>query len=190
VPCAPISFAALKRPSAIPEWWHGYLEQPEPAPVPETFMPPAPAGLSRMFGGGKYHQQALAAGQTAYAQAAHEHRQREEQRLAALSRAQADWQAAADAAKRRGRKAAMRRSTRSRLTTAAVILMRSLPTARWCWKHPSTQRASRRNSRSRMAGVPAACHRIRAAGRAGRACGEGLLLSGAWTKATSWVRPT
>jgi restriction system protein len=73
----PISFAALKRPPAIPEWRHGYLEQPEPAPVPETFMPPAPAGLSRTFGGGKY-QQALAAGQTAYAQAAQEHRQREE----------------------------------------------------------------------------------------------------------------
>ena len=93
----PISFSALKRPPAIPEWRHGYLEQPEPAPVPETFMPPAPTGLSKVFGGGK-HQQAVAAGQAAYARAAQEHRQREEQRLAALSRARADWQAAADAA--------------------------------------------------------------------------------------------
>jgi hypothetical protein len=41
-------------------------------------MPPAPAGLSKMFGGGK-HQQAVAAGQAAYAQAAQQHRQREEQ---------------------------------------------------------------------------------------------------------------
>lgn len=47
----PIHFSALKRPPAIPEWRHGYLEQPEPAPVPETFMPPAPGGLSKVFGG-------------------------------------------------------------------------------------------------------------------------------------------
>lgn len=92
----PITFSALKRPPGIPEWRHGYLEQPEPAPLPETFMPPAPAGLSKVFGGSR-HQQAVAAGQAAYAQAAQEHRQREQQRLAALSRARADWQAAADA---------------------------------------------------------------------------------------------
>ena len=92
-----ISFSALKRPPAVPDWRHGHLEQPEPAPVPETFMPPPPAGLSKVFGGGR-HQQAVAAGQAAFAQAAQEHRQREEQRLAALSRARTDWQAAADTA--------------------------------------------------------------------------------------------
>ena len=46
----PLRFSALKRPPAIPDWRHGYLEQPEPAPVPEMFMPPAPAGLALSSG--------------------------------------------------------------------------------------------------------------------------------------------
>ncbi|HVB42690.1 MAG TPA: restriction endonuclease [Streptosporangiaceae bacterium] len=90
-----ISFSSLKQTAAIPAWQHGHLEQPEPAPVPETFMPPPRTGLSKMFGTGK-HEQAVAAGQAAYAQAVEAHRLREEGRAAALTQARTDWQAAAD----------------------------------------------------------------------------------------------
>lgn len=95
---SPIRFPALKQPAAIPAWRHGHLEKAEPAPVPDAFMPPPPSGLSKVFGGGK-HAQAVAAGQAAYAHAAEQHRQREEQRSAALARARSDWQAAVDHAR-------------------------------------------------------------------------------------------
>jgi len=90
-----ISFPSLKHAAAIPAWQHAYLERPEPPPVPDAFLPPPPTGLSKMFGAGK-QEQAVAAGQAAYAQAVEAHRLREECRAAALDRARADWQAAAD----------------------------------------------------------------------------------------------
>ncbi|HUZ25728.1 MAG TPA: restriction endonuclease [Streptosporangiaceae bacterium] len=93
-----IHFATLKRPPAIAEWRHGHLEQPEPPPAAEAFMPSPQAGLSKIFGGAR-RQQAVAAGQAAFAQATHEHQQREERRRAALAIARADWHAAVDDAK-------------------------------------------------------------------------------------------
>jgi restriction system protein len=94
---AGVRFASLKQSPVVPPWQHGYLEQPEPAPAAEAFIPPPPGGLSKMFGGAK-HEQAVAAGQAAYAQATEQHRQREAQRSAALAQARADWQAAASQA--------------------------------------------------------------------------------------------
>src|SRR5258708_4086888 len=55
-----ISFSALKRPPAVPDWRHGHLVHAEPAPCAETFMPPPPALLSTVFAG-RRHQQARAA---------------------------------------------------------------------------------------------------------------------------------
>ena len=86
-------FSALKQPVSVPPWGHADLEQAETAPVLEQFMPHPPAGLSKMFGKGKY-EQAVAEGRKGYAEAAEAHRLREEQRILALARARADWQAA------------------------------------------------------------------------------------------------
>jgi restriction system protein len=94
-----VRFSALKKPAAQPPWLHADLERSEPAPVPESFMPPPPTGLSKVFGAGKgKHEQALAGARVAYEQAAEQHRLREEHRSRALAQARADWQAAADAA--------------------------------------------------------------------------------------------
>jgi restriction system protein len=93
-----IRFSALKEQPRIPEWRHRHLEQAEAPPIPDAFTPPPPTGLSKVFSGSK-HQQAVAAGQAAFAQATHEHQQREQRRLAALAAARADWQTAANQAK-------------------------------------------------------------------------------------------
>jgi restriction system protein len=89
-----IIFSSLKQPPSIPRWRYAHLEQAEPAPVPEAFMPPSPAGLSKMFGKAK-HEQAIAEAHARYAQASEEHRRREEWRSHALERARAEWRAAA-----------------------------------------------------------------------------------------------
>ena len=89
-----IIFSSLKQPPSIPRWRYAHLEQAEPAPVPEAFMPPPPAGLSKMFGKAK-HEQAIAEAHARYAQASEEHRRREEWRSHALERARAEWRAAA-----------------------------------------------------------------------------------------------
>jgi len=92
-----LSFASLKQPAAPPAWQHGHLEQTEPEPDPRAFTPPPPTGLSKMFGSSK-HEQAVAAGQAAYAHAVEAHRSREANRVAALGQVRADWQAAVDQA--------------------------------------------------------------------------------------------
>ena len=102
-----ISFSSLKQPPSVPPWGHADLEQVEPAPVLEAFMPPPPAGLAKMFGKGK-HEQALAEGRARYEQAAGEHRLREEQRSRALEQARAEWRAAAACGRLR-RRSSMRR---------------------------------------------------------------------------------
>jgi restriction system protein len=89
-----LRFSALKQPTSVPPWGHADLEHAEAAPVLEQFMPQLPAGLSKMFGKGKYEQSA-AEGRTRYEQAVEAHRLREQQRSLALARARADWQAAA-----------------------------------------------------------------------------------------------
>jgi len=100
-----IRFSALKRSAARPQWQHAGLEQPEPAPVLDTFLPPPPAGLSKVFGTGKgKHQQALAGARASYEQAAGQHRIREENRSRTLAQARAEWQAAVDAADAEARK--------------------------------------------------------------------------------------
>lgn len=87
-----ITFSALKRPASVPPWEHADLEQAEPAPVLEEFMPLPPAGWSKMLGKGK-REQAVADGRARYEQAVEAHRLREEQRSRALASARADWQA-------------------------------------------------------------------------------------------------
>jgi restriction system protein len=95
---AAVSFAALKKPAQLPGWDPGILEQMEPIPSPETFMPALPSGISKLFGKAKY-EQAFADGRTHYEQAVEDHRRRNEQRLAALAAARAEWQKAVDLAK-------------------------------------------------------------------------------------------
>jgi restriction system protein len=92
-----ISFAALKKPTAVPPWQHAELERSEPAPVPQAFTPQPPTGLSKMFGKAKY-EQAFEEGRVRYEGAVREHWVREQRRTAALQKARADWQAAVDAA--------------------------------------------------------------------------------------------
>lgn len=92
-----VSFSSLKKPAVVPQWQHAHLEQPEPPPVPDAFKPAPPAGLSKVFGKGKY-EQAFEEGRVRYERAVQEHLAREQQRAAALAKARADWQAAADAA--------------------------------------------------------------------------------------------
>jgi restriction system protein len=92
-----ISFTALKRPAAVPQWVHAHLERPEPPPVPDTFRPVPPTGLTKVFGKGKY-EQAFEEGRVRYERAVEEYTARERQRTAALAQARAQWQAAVDAA--------------------------------------------------------------------------------------------
>jgi hypothetical protein len=87
-----ITFSALKRPASVPPWEHADLEQAEPAPVLEEFMPLPSAGWSKMLGKGK-REQAVADGRARYEQAVEAHRLRQEQRSRALASARADWQA-------------------------------------------------------------------------------------------------
>src|SRR6266567_7517801 len=92
-----ISFSALKRPASVPQWVHAHLERPEPLPVPDTFKPAPPTGLTKVFGKGKY-EQAFEEGRARYERAVQERAAREQQRTAALAQARAQWQAAVDAA--------------------------------------------------------------------------------------------
>lgn len=88
------SFSLLKKPASKPPRKHAHLERAEPAPVPETFMPPPLTGVGKLFGKAK-HEQAVAEGQARYAQAVKEHRSREAARTSALAKARAEWKAAA-----------------------------------------------------------------------------------------------
>lgn len=98
-----ISFSSLKKPASPPQWRHTNLEQPESAPVLETFTPSPLTGLSKVFGKGK-HEQAVAEGRARFEQAVSEHRAREQQRSRALAAAHAEWQATVDAANAQARK--------------------------------------------------------------------------------------
>lgn len=89
-----VSFSALKQPASPPPWGHADLEQAEPAPVLESFLPAPPTGLAKMFGKSK-HENAIAVSHARYGIALKEHRDREEQRTQALAKARAEWQAAA-----------------------------------------------------------------------------------------------
>jgi restriction system protein len=88
-----VSFSSLKKPASKPPWKHADLERAEPAPVPETFMPPPLTGVGKLFGKAK-HEQAVAEGQAKYALAVKEHRSREAKRTSALAKARAEWKAA------------------------------------------------------------------------------------------------
>ncbi len=92
-----ISFSSLKKPATVPPCAYAQLEQPEPLPVPESFRPAAPTGLSKVFGKGKY-EQAFEEGRVRYERAVQDHAAREQQRTSALAKARAEWRAAADAA--------------------------------------------------------------------------------------------
>ena len=84
-----ISFSSLKKPAAVPPWRHPELEKPEPPPVPDAFKPAPPAGLSKVFGKGKY-EQAFEEGRVRYERAVQEHLAREQQRTAALAKARGE----------------------------------------------------------------------------------------------------
>ena len=100
---APIRFSSLKKPASPPAWRHAELERPLIAPDLASFMPPEPAGLSKVFGKGK-HEQAVAEGRARYDQAVSQYRWHEDQRLRALAAARAEWQAAVDAANAEARR--------------------------------------------------------------------------------------
>jgi restriction system protein len=89
-----VSFSALKQPASPPPWGHADLEQAEPAPALESFLPAPPTGLAKMFGKSK-HENAVALSHARYGIALKEHRDREEQRAQALAKARTEWQAAA-----------------------------------------------------------------------------------------------
>jgi restriction system protein len=73
-----VSFSSLKKPAPSQPWEHAHLEQAEPAPVPEIFMPAPLTGMGKLFGKAK-HEQAVAEGLARYKQAVKEHRSREAQ---------------------------------------------------------------------------------------------------------------
>lgn len=98
-----VSFSSLKTPASPPPWQHFGLEQTEPAPVLENFMPAPPTGLSKVLGKGK-HEQAVAAGRATYEQVVRDYRAREEQRSHALAVARAEWQAAVNVANAQARR--------------------------------------------------------------------------------------
>lgn len=94
-----VGFSVLKKSASQPPWLHADLERSEPAPIFESFQPPPPTGLSKVFGAGKgKHEQALATARLAYEQATEHHGVHEAHRLEALAKARAEWQAAVDTA--------------------------------------------------------------------------------------------
>jgi len=98
-----VSFSSLKTPASPPPWQHFGLEQTEPTPVLENFMPARLTGLSKVLGKGK-HEQAVEAGRATYEQVVRDYRAREEQRSHALAVARAEWQAAVNVANAQARR--------------------------------------------------------------------------------------
>ncbi len=98
-----VGFSSLKKPASKPPWKYAHLERAEPAPVPETFMPPPLTGVGKLFGKAK-HEQAVAEGQARYGQAVKEHYSREAARTSALAKARAEWQAGAQQLKEEANK--------------------------------------------------------------------------------------
>jgi restriction system protein len=92
-----IDFETLKLQPRLPAWEYGELEYSEPMPQEEAFLPSAPSGLSRLFGKAK-HEQAVRAGQAAYAEASEAHGERERARLAELERRRAEYAKAVEEA--------------------------------------------------------------------------------------------
>jgi restriction system protein len=88
-----ISPDRLKPRLSIPPFGPGVLNVPEPEPMPQQFIPPEPAGLSRLFGGRESHLTAVRTGQDRYAQAQAAHDARERVRLAEMARARAAYDA-------------------------------------------------------------------------------------------------
>lgn len=98
-----VSFSSLKTPASPPPWRHAELEQAQPPPLLESFMPAPLTGLSKVLGKGK-HDQAVAASRARYEQAVSDHHAREQWRSRALAAARAEWQAVVDAANGQARK--------------------------------------------------------------------------------------
>ena len=98
-----VSFSSLKTPASPPPWRHAELEQAEPPPLLESFMPAPLTGLSKVLGKGK-HDQAVAASRARYEQAVSDHHAREQWRSRALAAARAEWQAVVDAANAQARR--------------------------------------------------------------------------------------
>ena len=85
-----IQFETLKASPPLPDETHRQWETPEPAPQLGEFLPPEPAGLSKVFGKAR-HEREVAAGQQAHEDALNTHAGREQQRIAQYTRAQAAY---------------------------------------------------------------------------------------------------
>jgi restriction system protein len=95
-----IDLETLKQQPALPRWQHQHLEVPASAPVIEQFVPSPPSAVSKVFGGQKRYEAAVAAAQAAFAAATAEHAQREARRSAELSQARAAFDEATQQARR------------------------------------------------------------------------------------------
>lgn len=67
-----INFSSLRKPAIAPPWRHAELEKLEPPPIPDSFKPAQPTGLSKVFGKAKY-EQAFEEGRVRYERAVQEH---------------------------------------------------------------------------------------------------------------------
>jgi restriction system protein len=89
-----VSFAMLKAHSEPPTFSPGVLLDSEPAPVLETFLPPPATGVAARLPGHRAKQQALVDdAHAAFEKARSLHSQRQQERLAALEKAKAEFQA-------------------------------------------------------------------------------------------------
>lgn len=80
-----IDLDSLKAPPQLPVWSDGALEMPLPYPDPARFAPPAPSGLSKMFGKAKYDK-AYEEGRFAYEAAVADWQAHEKARVEELQR--------------------------------------------------------------------------------------------------------
>lgn len=82
-----VDFDTLKEEAVVEPFSAGDLAQAESAPTREEFFPPAPSGVGKLFGKGKYEERKQK-GLEEYAKAIASHSEREEKRLRQLLAAQ------------------------------------------------------------------------------------------------------
>lgn len=80
-----IDLNVFKKPLTIPPFDPGRLGRPLPEPSWQSFVPPEPTGIGRVFGGERAHQQQLAAAQEAFADAQVRHAEAEARRQRQLA---------------------------------------------------------------------------------------------------------
>jgi len=80
-----LDWSSMKRPPRLPVWGDAALEIAIPEPDPATFRPAAATGVGKLFGK-KKHDEAVAAGEAAYAAAVRQHEQQDQVRRHELAR--------------------------------------------------------------------------------------------------------